>query len=173
LTIPPAPDNSIIFDANFLIITVLHPSDNRILVLIDQVRAVTRRAVVAAEDERFFQHHGVDAKALVRAALRNAQAGRIVQGGSTITEQLVKNTIGSDERTLIRKVHEAETAWALEDRYSKDDILDMYMNTVYFGQGAYGIESAARTYFSRPARRLGLDQSALLAGLIRSPSIYD
>src|SRR5262245_9249516 len=171
--IPPLHQNSLLFDANGKLITVLHASENRTLIPIDDIPFITRQAVVAAEDERFYQHHGVDAKALVRATLANAEEGRVVQGASTITEQLVKNTIGTDDRTLIRKIREAETAWALEDRYSKDEILGLYLNTVYFGHGAYGIQAAAKTYFSIPASQLDLEQSALLAGLIRSPSSYD
>src|SRR6266511_2083444 len=172
-TIPALPQNSMIFDATGRLITILHAGENRGLVPIEEISIVTRQAVIAAEDERFYQHHGVDAKAVIRAAIKNAAVGRVVQGGSTITEQLVKNTIGTDERTLTRKIHEAETAWAVEDSYSKDEILDMYLNTVYFGQGAYGIQAAAKTYFSVPARKLDLAQSALLAGLIRSPTRYD
>jgi 1A family penicillin-binding protein len=172
-TIPPLQQNSLVFDANGHLITVLHAGENRTLIPIEDVPFVTRQAVVAAEDERFYQHHGVDAKAVIRAALANAAQGHVVQGASTITEQLVKNTIGTDERTLLRKIHEAETAWALEDAYSKDEILALYLNTVYFGQGAYGIQAAAKTYFSVPAKELDLQQSALLAGLIRSPSAYD
>jgi penicillin-binding protein 1A len=162
-----------IFDSSGRLITILHAGENRILVPIERIPVITRQAVIAAEDERFYQHHGVDAKAVIRAAIKNAAVGRVVQGGSTITEQLVKNTIGTDERTLARKIHEAETAWAVENGYSKDEILDMYLNTVYFGQGAYGIQAAAKTYFSIPATKLDLEQSALLAGLIRSPSGYD
>jgi 1A family penicillin-binding protein len=172
-TIPPLQQNSLVFDANGHLITVLHAGENRTLIPIEDVAFITRQAVVAAEDERFYQHHGVDAKAVVRAALANTQQGRVVQGASTITEQLVKNTIGTDERTLLRKIREAETAWALEDNYSKNEILSLYLNTVYFGQGAYGIQAAAKTYFSIPAKKLDLQQSALLAGLIRSPSAYD
>jgi penicillin-binding protein 1A len=172
-TIPPLPENSLIFDANGRRITVLHAGENRTLIPIKDIPFVTRQAVVAAEDERFYQHHGVDAKALIRATLANTEEGRVVQGGSTITEQLVKNTIGTDERTLFRKIREAETAWALEDNYSKNEILALYLNTVYFGHGAYGIQAAAKTYFSIPANDLNLGQSALLAGLIRSPSAYD
>lgn len=172
-TIPALPQNSLVFDANGHLITVLHAGENRTLIPIEEIPFVTREAVVAAEDERFFQHHGVDAKAIIRATLANTEHGRVVQGGSTITEQLVKNTIGTDERTLFRKIREAETAWALEDNYSKNDILALYLNTVYFGHGAYGIQAAAKTYFSIPAWKLDLSQSALLAGLIRSPSTYD
>jgi 1A family penicillin-binding protein len=172
-TIPPLPQNSLVLDAKGHLITVLHAGENRTLIPIKDIPHITRQAVVAAEDERFYQHHGVDAKAVIRATLANAEHGRVVQGGSTITEQLVKNTIGSDERTLLRKIHEAETAWALEDDYSKNEILALYLNTVYFGQGAYGIQAAAKTYFSIPAKELDPAQSALLAGLIRSPTAYD
>jgi penicillin-binding protein 1A len=172
-TIPPLNQNSLVFDANGHLITVLHAGENRALIPIEEIPFVTRQAVVAAEDERFYQHHGVDAKAIIRATLANTEKGRVVQGGSTITEQLVKNTIGTGERTLLRKIREAETAWALENNYSKNEILAMYLNTVYFGQGAYGIQAAAKTYFSIPAWKLSLTQSALLAGLIRSPSTYD
>src|SRR5947208_6549965 len=125
-TIPPLQQNSLVFDANGHLITVLHAGENRTLIPIEDIPFTTRQAVVAAEDERFYQHHGVDAKAIVRAALANTQKGRVVQGASTITEQLVKNTIGTDERTFLRKIREAETAWALEDNYSKNDILALY-----------------------------------------------
>src|SRR5207245_10548199 len=99
--------------------------------------------------------------------------GHIVEGGSTITEQLVKNTITGDDQTLGRKWREAILAYNVENEYSKDQILEMYLNTVYFGQGAYGIEAAAKTYFSVPASALTLTQGAMLAGLIASPSRFD
>src|SRR2546422_875795 len=108
-TIPPLQQNSLVFDANGHLITVLHAGENRTLIPIEDIPMITRQAVVAAEDERFYQHHGVDAKAIIRAALANAEKGHVVQGASTITEQLVKNTIGTDERTLLRKIREAET----------------------------------------------------------------
>jgi membrane peptidoglycan carboxypeptidase len=173
LTIPPLPQTSIIYDANGRFITTLHAGEDRTLIGIDQVPVIARDAVIAAEDERFYHHHGVDVKAIARATVRNYATGRIVEGASTITEQLVKNTIGTDERTFTRKVREAEMAYELEDRYSKDQILEMYLNTVYFGQGAHGIQAAAKTYFSIPASKLTLEQGALLAALIRSPSSYD
>src|SRR5437762_11491960 len=94
-TIPVLPQNSMIFDSSGRLITILHAGENRILVPIEQIPVITRQAVIAAEDERFYQHHGVDAKAVIRAAIKNAAVGRVVQGGSTITEQLVKNTIGT------------------------------------------------------------------------------
>jgi penicillin-binding protein 1A len=172
-TIPPLPQTSIVYDSKGRFITRLHAGEDRTLIPIDQVPRVTREAVIAAEDERFYQHHGVDVKAIGRAALENFRHGRIVQGGSTITEQLVKNTITGGERTLRRKVREAALAYELENRFTKDQILEMYLNTVYFGQGAYGIQAAAKTYFSIAARDLDLTQSALLAALIRAPAAYD
>jgi membrane peptidoglycan carboxypeptidase len=173
LTLPALPQTSIIYDAGGHFITTLHAGEDRTIVGIGQVPTIARDAVIAAEDERFYHHHGVDVKAIARAALRNAAIGRVVEGASTITEQLVKNTIGTDERTFTRKVKEAEMAYELEDRFTKDQILEMYLNTVYFGQGAHGIQAAAKTYFSIPAGKLNLDQSALLAALIRSPSSSD
>jgi penicillin-binding protein 1A len=171
--IPPLPQTSILYDAEGRFITRLHAGEDRTLILIDEVPVVTRNAVIAAEDERFYQHHGVDVKALGRAALENARQGRIVQGGSTITEQLVKITITGADRTLRRKLREATLAYELENRLTKNQILGMYLNTVYFGQGAYGVQAAAKTYFSIPARELDLTQSALLAALIRAPAAYD
>jgi membrane peptidoglycan carboxypeptidase len=102
---------------------------------------------VAVEDERFYEHHGVDYQGVARAMILNLRAGTIVQGGSTITEQFVKNAYVGDERTYTRKLREAVLAWQLEDRWSKDQILTEYLNTVYYGAGAYGVEAAARTYF--------------------------
>src|SRR6266536_1193514 len=170
---PPLPPTSLVFDDKGRLITSLHAGENRTLIPFDRMAEVLRKAVVAVEDERFYQHRGVDAKAIIRAAAANAGHGRLVQGGSTITEQLVKNTITGGDRTLGRKIREARLAFQLEKEYPKDKILEMYLNTVYFGQGAYGIEAAAQTYFARPARRLALPQGALLAGLIAAPSTYD
>ena len=172
-TIPPLPQTSLVFDAGNHLITRLHAGEDRTLIHLAQVPAITRESVLAMEDERFYQHRGVDLKATLRAAYWNARSGRVVQGGSTITEQLVKNTITGDDRTLDRKIREAALALQLEKEYSKDQILEMYLNTVCFGQGAYGIQAAAKTYFSVPASRLDLNRSATLAGLIRSPSSYD
>ena len=127
-------------------------------------------AVVAAEDRRFWDHPGIDPRAIVRAWVANREAGEIVQGGSTITQQLIKITYFPDpENTLERKAIEAHLAWQLEQTATKDEILTDYLNTVYFGSGAYGIEAAARTYFGVTTSELTLPQAALLAGLIRSP----
>ena len=171
--IPPLPQTSMLFDADGRRITTLHAEVNRILISIADMPRVLRQAVIAAEDERFYHHHGVDAKAIIRAGVKNAARGEVVEGGSTITQQLVKNTITGSARTFGRKLREARLAYRLEDRYSKSKILEMYLNTVYFGQGAYGVQAAARTYFSRPAHELSLTQAALLAGLISAPSHLD
>jgi penicillin-binding protein 1A len=172
-TIPPLPQTSLVFDSRGSLITSLHAGENRTLVPFDRIAETLRNAVVAMEDERFYQHRGVDAKAVIRAAVANASSGHIVQGGSTITEQLVKNLITGGDRTLARKIREARLAFQLEKEYPKDEILSMYLNTVYFGQGSYGAEAAAQTYFSKPAAELSLPEAALLAGVIASPSTYD
>jgi penicillin-binding protein 1A len=128
------------------------------------------QAVVAIEDRRFYQHFGVDPIGLVRAMISNLTAGRLVQGGSTLTQQLAKNLFLSTERTLERKVQEVLLAFWLEHKYTKDQILEMYLNRVYFGSGAYGVEAASRRYFKIPARDVNLAQAALLAGLLKAPS---
>jgi penicillin-binding protein 1A len=172
-TMPPLSQTSIVYDRDGRLLERLHAGENRTIVPIDDVPANVQHAVIAIEDARFYQHHGVDFKAIVRAAVANAKAGEIVQGGSTIAEQLVKNTITGGDQTLTNKLHQAELAYALEDRYSKPTILGMYLNTVYFGEGAYGIEAAAQTYFSTTTKNLTLVQGATLAGLIQAPSAYD
>jgi len=172
-TIPPLPQTSILFDDQGRFITALHADQNRTLVPIGDIATVLRSAVIAIEDQRFYEHRGIDFKAIARAAVQNVKQGRIAQGGSTITEQLIKNTITGSERTLRRKIRDAVLAHQLEQRYSKDQILDLYLNTVYFGQGSYGIDAAAHTYFSVSPRALTLSQAALLAGLISSPARYD
>ena len=154
-------------------ITQLHGEENRIVVPASRIPERMRNAVIAAEDKRFYQHRGVDLKALLRAAYVDATAGRIVEGGSTITQQYVKNVFVGSERTLDRKIQEAVLAWQLERRYSKEQILGRYLNTVYFGRGAYGIQAAAQAFFSVDAPDLTLAQAALLAGLIRNPGQYD
>jgi len=132
-----------------------------------------RLTVVDTEDARFWRHGGVDWLAVARAAARDLERRRVVEGGSTITQQYVKNSYVSGERTLRRKLAEAGHAWGLEERNGKRAILEAYLNTVYFGQGDYGVEAAAQTYFSTGADRLSLTQAALLAGMIRTPAAYD
>ncbi len=128
------------------------------------------QAVVAIEDRRFYSHFGVDPIGLARAMTSNLMAGRLVQGGSTLTQQLAKNLFLEPDRTLERKVQEVLLALWLEHKYSKDEILQMYLNRVYFGSGSYGVEAAARRYFGRGARDVSLQEAALLAGLLKAPS---
>ncbi len=129
-------------------------------------------AVVAVEDRRFYKHFGVDVLGLVRAAARNAQAGRVVQGGSTLTQQLAKNLFLSSDRTLKRKGQELILALMLEAKFSKEQILTLYLNRVYFGAGAWGLEAAAQRYFHKPASKLTLGEAAMLAGLLKGPSRF-
>ena len=132
------------------------------------------KATVAIEDRRFYQHGGIDFQGIAWAAYRDIKAGRTVEGGSTITQQLVRNLyIKHDERTLRRKIVEACLAVQLSRDHDRSWILTNYMNTVYYGNHAYGVEAAARTYFSRRAKKLSLLQAALLAGLPQAPSVYD
>ncbi|HEX9714047.1 MAG TPA: transglycosylase domain-containing protein [Actinomycetota bacterium] len=162
-----------VYAADGSLITELHAEEDREVIPLAQVPEHVRDAVLAIEDARFYQHAGVDYLAVIRALTKNAAEGRVVEGGSTITQQLVKNTLVDRDRTVERKIKEAILAYQLEERFTKDEILERYLNTVYFGRGAYGIEAAAKTFFSKPAHKLGVVEGALLAGLIRSPSAYD
>ena len=129
-------------------------------------------AVLATEDRRFYAHFGVDPLGLIRASFRNASSGAVVEGGSTITQQLAKNLFLRPERTITRKLEEAVYALWLEQRFSKDEILELYLNRVYFGGGTYGVEAASRRYFGKSSRFVTLPQAALLAGLLKAPSRY-
>ena len=152
----------------------LTAQENRRVVGLDKIPESTRRAVLAAEDRDFYEHGAISWRGLARASAANLLRRRISEGGSTITQQYVKNAfpgVGRD-RTLFRKLKEAVLAVKLERKFSKDQILEFYMNTVYFGRGAYGIDAAARTYFKTKAESLEPAQSALLAGAIRSPEFY-
>jgi penicillin-binding protein 1A len=128
------------------------------------------QAVLAIEDRRFYKHMGVDVSGLLRAGIENIAAGRVVQGGSTITQQLAKNLFLTNERTFRRKAQEVALALWLEGRFSKEDILALYLSRVYFGAGAWGVEAAAERYFDKPAAELTLTEAALLAGLLKAPS---
>jgi penicillin-binding protein 1A len=130
------------------------------------------QAVIATEDRRFYHHIGVDPVGLMRATFRNVEAGGVVQGGSTITQQLAKNLFLKPDRTIARKLEEVIYALWLEQRFTKDEILELYLNRVYFGGGTYGVEAAARRYFGKSARTVTLPQAALLAGLLKAPSRY-
>ena len=165
--------NSFVFAADGSLLGSIPAEKNRTSVSLHHISIWERRATVAIEDHRFYEHGGVDYQGIIRAAWSDLRAGHVVQGGSTIAQQLVRNLYISKERTFKRKIKEACLAIKLSRRWSKDRILSEYMNQVYYGNHAYGIEAAAQTYFSKHARNLGLDQAALLAGLPQAPSAYD
>src|SRR5439155_11128431 len=149
-TMPVAPPAKI-FAADGTLVTTLHAEQNRELVPLDHIARPLQDAVVAIEDERFWHHGGVDLRALLRAARADARSGKVVEGGSTITEQYVKNTLLDARRTVHRKLREASLAVQLEHNESKRQILEGYLNTVYFGNGAYGAQAAAGVYFGTGA----------------------
>ena len=130
------------------------------------------KAVLAIEDRRFYSHEGVDFWGVVRAVVANVRSGDVVQGGSTLTQQLAKNLFLTPDKTAKRKIQEAMLAYALERRLTKDEILEQYLNRVYFGAGAYGVEAASRRYFAKEVQDINLQESALLAGLLKAPSKY-
>lgn len=172
IVLPVNAQPSAIYAADGTLITVLQ-EENRTNVPLERMPRSLQDAVVAIEDARFWEHNGVDPRAVLRAAGENAEAGQIAEGGSTITQQYVKNALLTPEQTLGRKIEEATTALALERNYSKQLILELYLNTIYLGNGAYGVEAAARTYFGVPVDQLTLEQSALIAGVIQAPSRHD
>ena len=155
------------------VLATLRGDESRIVVASDDISPLMKQAIVAVEDRRFWEHQGVDYRGILRAVWADVSHKAVVEGGSTITQQFVKNTYTHQERTISRKLKEAALAWQLERKWSKDRILTAYLNTIYFGNGAYGIEMAARVYFHEHARDLTLAQSALLAGLPASPGAYD
>jgi penicillin-binding protein 1A len=170
--------NSVVFAADGSRLGYIQSDQSRTPVPIEKIPGVMKEATVAIEDERFYEHDGVDLNAILRAAIRNLEAGETIQGGSTITQQLVRNLYISDpERTLERKIREAKLAEELEEVHSKEWILEQYLNSASYGtiegRTAVGVEAAARTYFSKPAEDLWLAEAALLAGLPQSPSRYN
>ena len=172
--IPRPPERSVIFAKDGSILATVFLDENRRIVQIGNVAGVAKDAVVAIEDDSFYEHGALNFPSLLRAAIANLAAGEITQGGSTITQQLVKNVIiGDTSQTFARKFQEAALAIRLERRYTKDEILGMYLNEVYFGNGAFGIGTASETYFGKPPGQLELAEAALLAGLIRAPGQYD
>jgi len=160
-----------IYDDNDELVTELHV-ERRIFVPLTQVPQSLRDAVIATEDRRFYHHWGVDPVGIARAVVQNYRRGRIVEGGSTITQQLTKVLFLTPDKSLERKMKEVVLALELERRYSKDRILEMYLNQVYFGHGAYGVEAAARTYFGKSVSELTVREAALIAGLPRAPTTY-
>ncbi len=165
--------NSFVYASDGSLLGAIPAERNREPVLLGQISRWVPRAAIAVEDRRFYQHGGVDYAGIVRALWRDVSAGKVVEGGSTIAQQLARNLYTGRERTFERKLKEACLAIKLSQKYPKNRILRDYLNIVYFGNHAYGIEAAAQTYFSRHARTLTLPQAALLAGLPQAPSLYD
>ncbi len=168
------PQSTRIYDDDGKQVDTLFQEENRINVSIDEVPDVMKAAIISIEDKRFYDHNGIDWRRLLGAARSNIKNGWGAEGGSTLTQQVIKRTVLSPEKTLKRKVQEAWLALKLEKKYSKDEILELYLNNVYYGHGAYGIKTAAVTYFGEEdLSQLSISQAALLAGLPNSPSATD
>ena len=173
VALAPPEETSRVLAADGTVLAQLHAEQDREVVALADIPQHLRDAVIAVEDQRFYDHGGVDGRAIVRAVVENAREGRVTQGGSTITQQLAKNVVVGSERTLERKLEEAGVALQLERQFTKDEILERYLNTVYFGNGAYGVQTAAQRYFGVDVGDLTLGESALLAGVLKAPSNYD
>ncbi len=167
---PPA--SSHIYDVNGNEIANVHASENRDPVRLAQIPKDLQNAFVAVEDNRFYDHMGIDPRGILRAVWANITQNSIAEGGSTITQQLAKNAYLTQERTLKRKMQEAFLALQLERQYTKQEILELYLNQIYFGQGAYGVQAAAKTYFGKNVEDLTLGECAMLAGIPKSPNYY-
>jgi penicillin-binding protein 1A len=169
----PLAQTSFLFSADGTLLRELHAEQDRVVLGYLEIPASIKDAVVAVEDQRFWDHYGVDLRAIIRAAYVDVTTGEIVEGGSTITQQLVKNWYVGSAETFRRKIDEAALALQLEEELSKEQILTQYLNTVYFGRGAYGVQAAAKAFFGVDAQLLTLAQAALLAGQIAAPTRYD
>jgi penicillin-binding protein 1A len=166
-------ENSFVYAADGSLLGSIPAEKNRQPVALNRISKWMRLATIAIEDRRFYEHSGIDLEGIARALAADVRAGRVVEGGSTLTQQLVRNLYISREVTFERKLIEACLAVRLNNRRSKSWILENYLNTVYYGNHAYGVQAAAQTYFSKPAWKLTLGQAALLAGLTQAPSVYD
>ena len=164
---------TVILDAQGGELATLQPEASREDIDLAELPPHVINAVLAAEDANFRKHRGVSVMGIFRAALRNVSAREVTQGGSTISQQYIKTVTQDDEQTYLRKVREAALAVKLENKYSKNQILEFYLESIYWGRGAYGIEAAAKAYYGKPARKLNVREAALLAGLIAAPSAYD
>jgi penicillin-binding protein 1A len=171
--VPREVDGHIYANDGHTILATLRGSESRILVDNADIAPIMQQAIVAVEDKRFYEHRGVDLRGIGRAVWADITSKKVVQGGSTITQQFVKNSCVTTARTISRKLKEAALAWQLEQRWKKPRILTAYLNTIYFGNGAYGIQRAAQTYFNTTASRLKLPQAALLAGIPADPTRFD
>lgn len=166
-------ETSYILDSNERVVAPVHGEKHRIAVNLGEVPDHVEQAFIAIEDERFYEHSGFDLSANIRAAYANLRAGSIVQGASTISQQLAQNAFLTAETTLERKVQEIYLAVRIENIYSKEEILEMYLNRVYFGNSAYGIEAAAETYFDKSVDELEITEAAMLAGAVQMPNYYN
>ncbi len=166
-------ETSYIYDINGVEITALHEEQNRIVISLSEIPEHVQHAFIAIEDERFDQHFGFDIVGSIRAAYANFRAGTIVQGASTISQQLAQSAFLTTETSYERKVQEIWLAIQLERNYSKEEILELYLNRIYFGNGAYGIEAAAQTYFNKSTGDLNIAEAAMLAGAVNSPNLYN
>lgn len=166
------PQRATVYDLDGNQYSTLRASENRVVVPIDKVSPLFLDALVAREDTRFYSHHGVDPRGIGRAILRNLARGRAVQGASTLTQQLARNSLPLGGKTLTRKILEAFVALRIERHYTKRQILGFYVNRIYYGAGVNGIETASQTYFDKPSANLDLSEAAMLAGLIRSPKYF-
>ncbi len=167
-----APKSSVIYDVDGNEISIMHSSENRLEIDMDTLPEYVKLAFISAEDTRFYEHGGIDFVRIVGAAVADIKAGGMVQGASTIGQQLIKLSHLSSDKTFERKIEEAYLSICMEHEFSKDEILEMYLNYVYFGGGFYGIEAASRGYFGVSANRLSLAQAAQLAGIVKAPSRY-
>jgi membrane peptidoglycan carboxypeptidase len=172
--IPRFPERSTIYAADGSVLTRVY-LDNRVIVPLAAISPIAREAVLAIEDSDFFEHGALDWSSLIRAMIQNARAGEVVQGGSTITQQLVGSTLGATrfDQSIEGKLQELALAIRVEQQYSKAQIFELYLNQVYMGNGVYGFGTAARFYFRKSARRLTLLEGATLAGMVRAPEYYD
>lgn len=164
--------SSQIYDINGHELANVHAEQNRVPVKLQQVPKALQDAFVAVEDVRFYDHAGVDPKGIMRALFANITNQGVAEGGSTITQQLAKNAYLTQERTYTRKIQEIFLALQLERKYTKDEILELYLNQIYFGQGAYGVQAAAKTYFGKNVEDLNLNECAMLAGIPKSPNYF-
>lgn len=168
--VPPA--SSQVYDINGELIANIHSVENRVPVTLNKIPKDLQQAFIAVEDARFYQHSGIDPRGILRALWANLTNKGVSEGGSTITQQLAKNAYLTQERTIKRKIQEAFLALQLERQYTKDEILELYLNQIYFGQGAYGVQAAAQIYFGKNAEDLTLPECAMLAGIPKSPNYY-
>ncbi len=173
IVLSPLATRSLIFDRNGGEIAVLYGDEDREEIPLDRIPKLVQDTVLEVEDRDFYHHKGVNARSTLRALFANFEAGDIEQGGSTITQQLIKNSIVGSEQTFERKAREAVLAMHLEDQMSKKEILERYLNTVYLGNGAYGVQAFAETYFGKSAEDLGWAEAALMTALVRNPNGYD